>query len=106
MSALAAGAGFARLVDVDIPGASESVVRLPRGRFRRPRRMRLRLTPWWPGGRPRALVELVPEGHVKLTSRYFEEGHRWLDELIESWGLDRGKTRPAPAPAWSHPRDR
>lgn len=95
MSALAGGAGFARLIDAEIAGPSESVVPLHRGRFRRAPRMRLRLTPWWPGGQPRALVELVPEGHVALTRGYFEAGHRLLDELIE--GLEGPCNCPLPA---------
>jgi len=82
MNGLASGVGFARLVDGCMRETSERVVLLPRGRFRRPLRMRLRFTPWWPGPGPRTLVELLPEEHVAPTARYYEAGHRLLDEVV------------------------
>ena len=84
MNGLASGVGFARLVDGCVREASETVTRLPRGRFRRPLRMRLRFTPWWPGPGPRTLVELLPEGHVTPSARYYEAGHRLLDEIVSA----------------------
>lgn len=82
MSGLAGGAGFARLVDVGVCQPSETVVELARGRLRRPWRMRLRLTPWWPAGQPRTLVELTPEQRVPLSARYFDAGNAYLDGVV------------------------
>jgi hypothetical protein len=83
MSPLAGGAGFARLIDVGVCGPSETLVELRAGRFRRPWKMRLRLTHWWPGGPRRTLLELTPEQRVPLSSRYFDAGNRFLDEVAE-----------------------
>ncbi len=87
MNGLAAGAAFARLVDAEV-AEPRTAVEVPRGRFRRPWRMQLRLTPWWPGARSRTLVELVPCGKVVPTARYFDAGHRLLDEVAD--GLRAG----------------
>jgi len=72
---------FARLVDVTVCQPSITEVELRMGRFRRPLRMEVRVTPWRRG---RALVELVPcERRVSLTRAYFAGGHRLLDHVID-----------------------
>ena len=86
MTPLASGAGFARLADFEPPDPSERRVLLRRGRLRRPYRMRLRFTPWWPAAGPRTLVELLPDGKVTPGERYFDAGHRLLDEVICAGG--------------------
>lgn len=98
MSGLAAGAGFARLVDVGVCRPSEGLVELARGRLRRPWKMRLRLTPWWPGGQPRTLVELTPEQRVPFSARYFDAGNAFLDGVVS----DLLRQHPAEQPGPEH----